>query len=217
MDEYSEMALRFYGYGRWDAKYWFIGLEEGQDREENDDLTPRLQAWRALGSTELCDLEQFCHAINLHKWHRDGKLQQTWRPLILLLLSFLKKPADTDCLRRYQRFEWGRTKGETCVIELSGQAANNQTVSRDRTSFRQKRIDIIRERINQNHPQLVLMYGAGQRSSWEQITRRSFPPGDILEFDGTKFAVARHPVSYGMSNAYWEELAQRLRNDGLKL
>ena len=26
----SEMALRWYGYGRWDCPYWFIGPEPGQ-------------------------------------------------------------------------------------------------------------------------------------------------------------------------------------------
>jgi hypothetical protein len=29
MDALEEMARECFGYGRWDAQYWFIGLEEG--------------------------------------------------------------------------------------------------------------------------------------------------------------------------------------------
>src|ERR1700747_2493049 len=107
-DALSEMALRCYGYGRWDAPYWFIGPEQGQARKENNDLQPRLKAWQELGSPEVCDCKEFTLAINEHRWHRDGKpnLQPTWRPLTLLLMAFLKRPTDTERLRRYQRSEW---------------------------------------------------------------------------------------------------------------
>src|SRR5579859_7409872 len=117
--DFSEMARQSFGYGRWDAPYWFIGPEQGQSSAENDDLTHRFKAWRDLGSPELCDLEEFHRAINEHSWHR--KLQRTWRPLMLLLMTFLEKRADKGSLLSYQRDEWGRAIGETCVIELSGQ------------------------------------------------------------------------------------------------
>jgi hypothetical protein len=211
----SEMALRCYGYGRWDAPYWFIGPEQGQSRKENGDLKQRLAAWRKLGSMELCDCEEFHLAINEHSWHRDGKLQSTWRSLILLLMTFLNRPTDKESLRSYQRSEWGRTNGETCVIELSGLAANNLTVPRDRETFRQERIRVIRERMRENHPQLVVMYGTAQRQNWEKIAGGSFPPDNVLVSDGAILALTPHPVKHGLSNAYWEELGQRLRSVAL--
>ena len=208
-NDFNEMARRCFGYGRWDAKYWFIGPEQGQGVAENDDLTHRFNAWRDLGSSELCDLEQFHKAINEHRWHRI--LQPTWRPLILLLMTFLKKPADTESLRRYQRFEWGRANGETCLIELSGLAARSFAVSRDRETFRQERIEIIRERMRQNRPELVIMYGKTQRESWEKIAGGAFPSDNILKLNGIIHALAPHPVAFGMTNAFWKGLGNRLR------
>jgi hypothetical protein len=122
-------------------------------------------AWVKLGSLELCDCEEFHREIDEHVWHRDGELQSTWKRLIRLLMAFLERPTDTDTLREYQRKQWGMADGETCVIELSGLAANNLNVSRDRQSFRAERIDTIRERIEVNRPKLVVMYGTGQRES----------------------------------------------------
>jgi hypothetical protein len=175
MDEdIHEMARRCYGYGRWDAPYWFIGLEQGQGQKENNDLALRLRAWHELGSPELCDCQKFHSAINEHRWHRDGKLQSTWRPFILLLLTYLKKSTVPESLRRYQRSEWGRTNGETCVIELFGLAANNLTVVRDRKSFQHERIQRICEMMLESHPELVVMYGTSEKESWEQIADVTF-------------------------------------------
>jgi hypothetical protein len=58
--EVREMARRCYGYGRWDAPYWFIGPEPGQARDENNDLMPRAKSWLDLGGGELID----CHAFH---------------------------------------------------------------------------------------------------------------------------------------------------------
>ena len=205
------MARRCFGYGRWDAPYWFIGPEQGQGSE---DLGLRLKAWCDLGSTELCDLDEFHQAINEHRWERI--LQPTWKKLILLLMTFLDRAADTESLRRYQRFEWGRLKGENCIIELSGLAAHNLRESRDdRERFLQERIEVIRERLRQAAPLLVVMYGITQRKSWEEIAGRAFPAEDIMVSGGTTLAVAAHP-NYKWANAYWVERGQQLREAALK-
>ena len=78
----GKMAQHCFGYGRWDAPYWFIGPEQGQRRVENGDLGARLSAWVKLGSLELCDCAEFHREIDEHEWHRDGKLQSTWKRLI---------------------------------------------------------------------------------------------------------------------------------------
>ena len=211
-DNFHEMARRCFGYGRWDAPFWFIGPEQGQGSDENDDLAHRFKAWCDLGSDELCDLEQFHLAINERRWQR--KLQQTWRPLILLLMTFLEKPADKESLLSYQRDKWGRANGETCVIELSGLAARSSAVHRDRETFRQQRIEVIREKLNQlkhNRRILVIMYGKKQLPSWEAIAGQSFGSNNIRKLDGITYAWTPHPVAFGMTNKFWTDLGSELR------
>ena len=51
-----DMARHWYGYGRWEAKYWFIGPEPGQpegDNVEGDNVRARCKAWIELGRGEL--------------------------------------------------------------------------------------------------------------------------------------------------------------------
>jgi hypothetical protein len=207
-----EMALRSYGYGRWSAPYWFIGPEQGQAPDENDDLEPRVKAWHDLGGTELTDCREFHALIGEDRWHRERpKLQPTWRPLLLLLMTYLDKSADRDTLRNYQRDKWGRLHGETCVIELSGLAARNFTVPRDRESFRRERVTFIRERILQNSPELVVMYGTSEIEHWTKIAGKQFPKENTMRVGSTILACTPHPTSYGMRNDYWTSLGVRLR------
>ena len=53
MDPISRAAKSWYGYGRWDAPYWFIGLEPGMRADEGERLLERCSAWERLGSPEL--------------------------------------------------------------------------------------------------------------------------------------------------------------------
>ncbi len=157
-DATREMARRSYGYGRWDAPYWVIGPEPGMGKHENDDLGLRVEAWHHLGSPELCDACAFHAYINEPQWNREKpKLQSTWRPLILLLMTYLEGKTGNESLREYQRDRWGRVSGgETCVIELSGLAAHSFKVSRDRKLFRHERINVIRQRMLTYKPALVV-------------------------------------------------------------
>jgi hypothetical protein len=158
-------------------------------------------------------LEKYCVAINEHRWHRKGNLQPTWKKLIRLLMAFQHRRTDNESLRAYQISRWGRTNGETCVIELSGLAAHNLTISRDRDSFRQRRIELIREKIRKNRPRFVVTYNLGARKSWEKIAGCAFPYDDILATSGTILALRPQPTAPGRpsSNKYWEELGQQLR------
>lgn len=211
-DPIHEMAKRCFGYGRWEAPHWFIGPEQAQARHENDDVTARLNAWLQLGSRELCDCREFHALLGGHPWHREKPpLQKTWRPLLLLLAIMLDKPTDNEALRRYQRDHWGMLDGETCVIELSGLAARNFMVLRDRRSFRDERIAVIRDRISQYEPVIVVMYGERDRNHWEKIVGQSFRTERILRVGPTVFVLTRHPVSHGLTSNYWRNLGLGLR------
>lgn len=211
-DDICAMAQRCFGYGRWEALYWFIGPEQGQGPHENGDLRPRLKAWQELGAGELCDCRRFHALIGEERWHSERpRLQSTWRPLILLLATVLDRPTDNDTLRSYQRDSWGAIDGETCVIELSGLAAANLAVPRDRISFRQERIAVIRERIREYKPQLVVMYRTRDLPAWEAIAGQPFPPTGVLTVGPTVLVVTPHPVSRGLTNEYWTQLGVELR------
>jgi hypothetical protein len=211
-DDVHKMARRCYGYGSWEAPYWFIGPEQGQARDENNDLEPRIKAWRDLGEGELSDCRDFHALIGERRWHRERpRLQSTWRPLTLLLMTFLGRPTDNESLRKYQRDQWGSLRGETCVIELSGLAAHSLKVNRDRRLFREERIKVIRERMHHYKPALVIMYGANEKPDWEAITEQPFPSESVLRIGSSITVLTLHPTSHGLTNAYWEQWGEILR------
>jgi hypothetical protein len=132
---------------------------------------------------------------------------------MLLLMTFLERPTDDQALSKYQRDEWGKLTGETCVIELSGLAAHSSKVSRDRTRFLPERITTIRERMLHFKPDLVVMYGMGEKLHFEEIIQRRFAPENVLALGPTRAALAYHPASWGdrASDRYFEDLGKALR------
>jgi hypothetical protein len=105
--------------------------------------------------------------------------------------------------------------GETCLIELSGLAAPNAEEAADTSPFLPERIQVIRDRIREHRPRLVVMYGLDQRSSYEQIVQDQFPPEPVPFFcEGpTLLVLTPHPVSrIREGNEYWTRLGSKLRN-----
>jgi hypothetical protein len=166
-----------------------------------------------LGETELCDCLDFHAQIPDMSWHQGKpKLQRTWRPLILLLKTFLDLPSDIENLRAYQRDRWGRVKeGETCVIELSGLAARSGREPIDRVRFREERIQTIRERILSSKPVFVVTYGLNEKPYWERIAGRSLVRDEVVRVGTTGIAFAPHPQDRGRRNSDWARLGTKLR------
>ena len=208
-----EMGLRSYGFGRWDAPLWFIGPEQGKGKDEPEDNDRRVEAWKRLGKTELCDCLEFHAQISDLSWHVEGaNLQSTWRPLILLLKTFLDQPAGIDNIRTYQRDRWGRVNsGETCVIELSGSAARSSRTPGDRTRFLQKRIEHIRQRMLSFKPVFVVMYGAKEQRYWEEIASCPLIRDGVVKVGSTMIAFTPHPQDRGRRNDDWTKLGKTLR------
>lgn len=215
MDEATKgMARDCYGYGRWEAPFWFIGPEQGQGQWENDVLTNRYQAFVELSNDGLCDCRKFHKQIAEARWHREKPaLQSTWRRLILVLMAYQKKltgnrDIDQSILRDYQRDQWGAAtsfadsmKAETCVIELSGLPAKNFAVKRDRELFRAERIEKIRGKLRSKKEGFVLIYSKSQWKHWKQIADLKL---EFLEF-------APSPTARGYSDQYWIDIGKRLR------
>ena len=228
-----EKARYFYGYGRWDAPYWFIGPEEGG----SDDPAPRVAAWYRLQKPELCDCRKFHALIGITEHHQDKPpLVFTWRKLMLLLKAFQGEPCNlangrkklNDSLRNYQRDRWGMLRGETCVIELSGIPAPDSSKARKLQSslfskeefeqIRQKRIVSVRQKLSdEKPPALLVMYGKSHWNYFECIAGCSLPKESIDGFEtgilkcgNKKIALAQHP-NFARRDSYWVELGKKLR------
>ncbi|MGH9499792.1 MAG: hypothetical protein ACRD3L_11700 [Terriglobales bacterium] len=217
-----DMARDWYGYGRWDAPYWFIGPEPGMAAGDGN-LGSRCEAWIKLGAGELVDCKDHHFGFGEYDWHREippPKPQSTWKQLIRLLLAVRngRTPTIEDVLA-YQQRSWGMKTGESCVIELCSLAANNleakKHVGFDANCFLTQRVEKIRSRMRASEPAFVVMYGTRDRHYWEAIAGVKFsaPPEVHIVGDGPTLAVfADHPVSkMGVSGKYWLELAATLR------
>jgi hypothetical protein len=181
MDDPKALAARsWFGYGRWDAPYWFVGMEPGG----TDDHASH-EVWMQLGGTELIDCRAHCLGTNFSKWHGGDRppTQPTWRRLIQLLLGYEGRPGDLDAVSVYQRDKWGALKGDTASVEVSALHAASLDILVDRDAYRDQRITILKERLEANRPKFVVFYGLGYSGSmgWDirASTRRSLMHGSI--------------------------------------
>jgi hypothetical protein len=176
-DDLRAMACHRYGYGCWNAPYWFLGLEEGMDRDESDNRSERIAAWRYFGSLDLDDCQKFHDRVfalikKKNGLHGDDAVpQRTWKKLLLALMAFPGGPVDESSLLRYQRNKWGCDSGETCLIELSGLAARSVNIPHD--LFQKERIEFISGKIADHHPTFVIMYGKRSHGAYRKITEQA--------------------------------------------
>jgi hypothetical protein len=188
-DDARTLAARsWFGYGRWDAPFWFIGMEPGGDDEHAS-----YEAWFALGAGELID----CRAHHLWnreahdiedpkwtRWHDDSpgrRTQPTWRRLIQLLFGFENKgdaeASDLDAVYDYQKHCLGRTDpahGETAIVELGALHAPALATRVDRISHRDERIEILAQSLLRYRPAFVVCYGYKFEQQFERVVGGAF-------------------------------------------
>ena len=228
----------FYGYGNYDAPFWFVGMEEG-GRDTVPYINRRLRLWAERGKRELEDLAEWHLAEGPHR-HFTGRppLQPTWNRLMRILLTAKGESPTISALRTYQKEKLGRTGGESCLVELFPLPAKStgswfygehsrlpQLANRKR--YRQalapQRVRHLRSRLLVHRPQHVIFYStnARYRRWWQKIARTDFQqisdkPGDdpplYQGHDGhTTFIICRHPVSVGITNDYFHRIGRILR------
>ena len=219
-----DMAREWFGYGRWDAPYWFIGPEPGMASSKNN-LRERCQTWIDLGRGELIDCKRHHFLFGEDDWQRDAPpplLQSTWKQLIrLLLVTRTGRPPDVEDIRSYQQKHWGLKNDETCVIELCSLAAKKLTARKginfDANIFVKERTKTIRQRILKYNPVFVIMYGKKDKSYWEEIAGRNFSTAPDIRTVGngpTRAVFANHPVdNVGVGSKYWLQLAEKLHHE----
>jgi hypothetical protein len=207
-------SQRWFGYGRWEAPYWFVGMEPGgtPDRTSYD-------SWFRLGATELIDCK--AHHLDwnalagreISRWHRPTKppTQRTWLPLIQLLLAYLGQPAGLENARYYQRDMWGMSHGETALIELSVLRATNLDVEVDRERHRDYRINLIRTRMLEQQPRFVVFYGVSYREFYERIAGGLFDSAGFRWSGRTLCVLVAHPRARRrpLATQSWIDLGKR--------
>lgn len=204
------MVYKWYGYGNWDAPYWFIGPEPGMGNN-NDDLDRRCRTWLQLGGSELIDCIAHHHAFGYQRWHTaKPSIQRTWGQLIRLLLSFKGIETDIETIREYQRTKWGIVTGETCVIELCSIAAPSMKTNTDRYMYRNHRVEHIRDNIYKYQPIFVVMYGDSQIEYWNSIAGE-FDNNRIRKINDTIVMTTPHPQKRGLTNEDWIRFGKFLR------
>lgn len=108
----------FYGYGNYQADYWFVGMEEGGG-DTVQEINQRLTVWDQRGRREVEDVAEYHLALGIiHPFVEKAKLQPTWAKLIRVLLSIEGLSPTKEEVRRYQQQQWARSNGNVCLLEL---------------------------------------------------------------------------------------------------
>jgi len=218
----DDFANTFYGYGDYQGKYWFIGMEEGGG-DSYEKVNNQLLTWERRGRCELELLPAFDQDLGIGNYFQmPPKNQPTWNRLIRVILSASDPGWDSKtaqlqkkAVQDYQVSKLGRMPGQDCLIELFplpspsmshwiyADHASKLQQFKDRQKYREhylpRRVHHIRKRIHQYNPAVVVFYGFSYRSYWEQIVEDSFshdPTHNIytIQRNTTLFSIIYHPA-----------------------
>lgn len=204
----SRAAENWFGYGHWEAPYWFVGLEQGGTEDHST-----YSVWQDLGEPELSDCKEHHLKSGFKKWHQGANppVQSTWLRLIQLLLSYQNRDASTESARAYQQLKWSSRSGETAVMNLSVLHAPSLKADVKRHLFRDERIARMRARMEQYGPEFVVCYGSA-RSDFERLVGEQFDEDGLAIHNSTVCILTAHPIARGHNvPLIWTELGRKLR------
>jgi len=224
----QEFTQNFYGYGNYNGKYWFIGMEEGGGKKFQE-LENRLTAWDKRGKRELEDVAEYHAEIEMtHFFNERPKLQTTWSKLIRILLSIEGQRATTNQVRDYQRSSLARSNANHCLLELlplPSPRTGDWLYTRysrlaylaTRESYKQSclapRVAHLKRRIKKYEPKVIIFYSFSYRQHWQEIASVDF---SLNESDGvyigynepSVFIVTKHPCARGVTNEYFHRVGE---------
>ena len=224
----QSFIYNFYGYGTYNARCWFIGMEEGGGNSFTE-VDRRLSIWNGRGGKELEDVAGYHIELGMPEFFSEvPKLQTTWNKLIRILLSAEGQDPTTDQVRDYQKSSLGRSHGDTCLLELlplpspstghwmyATHSALPYLSNRDtyRGRLSESRADHIRQRIQENAPGVVVFYSLNQEYQhwWRYIAGIEFNSLDELrlywgEDANTLFLITKPPAAKGVTNQYFHDI-----------
>jgi hypothetical protein len=167
-----ENALRFEGYGRKSAPYWFLGMEEGGGSIE--ELVERVKLFDSVE-----DLYSAHAKLGLEETMHRHVL--TWRVMSKLVMAMEGTPdwQETASAREYQATRLGRKDADTFLAELMPLPSPSTAVwpyeslyaTRDEyyLEVRPKRTEWLRSELSIHQPSFVICYGKGNRRFHQEI------------------------------------------------
>jgi len=224
----EEFIHNFYGYGTYRCNYWFIGMEEAGGNSIQE-INRRLSAWEKRGQLELEDVAEYHFAIDIPEHFRDPvKLQPTWNKLIRILLSAENRTVTLEDVRQYQKNLLGRSKGESCLLELlplpspsTGKWTYAQVSDLPFLKSRQVyaeactpfRIEHLRDRIQEHQPHLIVFYSFSYQDQWRDIAGTDLQLSYNGEYytggdQNTLFLICKHPAARGITNQYFDDIGK---------
>lgn len=219
----EEFMKGFYGFGNYQAPYWFVGMEEGGGNTY-EAIVKQLEIWDRWGRKELLDVADYAREMDITRWYGDNpKLQPTWKHLIRTVLTAEGQPSDAEAMRQYQKHVIGTVQGNTCLLELMPLPApsvaswlygdiSTLPYLKNRKTYREfvapLRIAHLQNRILHYQPKAVMFYGSGYDSYWKSIAgveswERSPEGVNFAISHSTLFLSSKHPVAHGATNEYF--------------
>lgn len=211
-DAKARAEQEWFGYGRWNAPYWFIGMEPG-GRDHPELYT----AWEAAGGSALVDAARHedewnrlvpPHLQMRHFWQKPVIQRTTWQPLIHIVLGFTRSADDPHL---YQRDRLGRLCGDTALIEISPIASQKLSESLKDSSVLQGRIKVIRQELVANPVTFAVCYGTRYRKRYEELAGGPFDTEGFRWSGNTLCALITHPSRPTKKYSYWFAYGKRLR------
>ncbi|HSM70556.1 MAG TPA: hypothetical protein VK851_03350 [Anaerolineales bacterium] len=230
-----QFANTFYGYGNYQAPYWFLGMEEGGGNSI-DEINRRFSTWEMRGAMELEDVAEYHIALGFPEFFSSkSKIQNTWGKQIRFIFGVNNKPVDTEIVRDYQRDAWGRKSSNNCIIELfplpspgTGDwiygEASNLDILKDRKTYRNSffptRIKHIQHTIEEFQPKVICAFSFTYMNYWEVLTGGKFYENEKENYfsnsiGNTKIVVLQHPAARGVRSEYFYNVGRSVANNYL--
>lgn len=199
-DDMKEYMEHYYGWGDYNARYWFFGMEPGGAGLH----LLFLAIWQHLGKTALHDFALHCKLQADLPGVPDfcsptAPLQDTFGPLMWFLLGYqLGRDLSNEEVLAYQREKWGRHRGDTALLELSALpsgGANTKTIPNwARQLFLSERLAHLKQKLRVHKPELAVFYSKTYLKAWREITGVQLEPYQPERVGPTLCLVTDHPT-----------------------
>jgi hypothetical protein len=224
----------FIGFGDLEAKYWFIGIEQGGGKDCAE-LAKRLKTWNDLGRGEAVDLKAYCSGLygNENRFHcSNPEIQCTWKAMIQVVLGTRRPAVPRHEIEKYQKESLGRAGGEILLADFFPLPCSTMkawiyancssldyllTKRAYRKKMRPGRRTLLHERIGFHKPRAVVFLGKSYESEWLRIvdtplSRRNTPTPGYLSgrFGDTVCFVTYHPAARGVPYDYFVKIGEEL-------
>ena len=201
------------GYGRLDAPYWFVGMEEAG---RADEISTRMAApfvedlydahWGAFGGR----YDNLFHP-------RNASLQRTWAKLIRALLVAKGEAPTLHEIKRYQALRWGRVDGETLLTELYPVASPQLSTDTYKRTLLPSRVRLLRGLFRKHKPHFVIAYGTTYADQFKRVfsdpgtTWRRFADEPEAGEYFRNIAIVPHPTAFHQTNARFDLIGRWAR------